>query len=118
MSLEDLKQMAQESHIILKRVDERTDLHGKELRFIREGMANVALIAENTGKMANTLERVTDRAMSALENKSTRDNKFNNLVVVMLGLLLIVAIVSWFKGDFSASIKTDGATFHAGPGGK
>lgn len=111
---EELKSIAQESHVILRRVDERIDSHGKELRLIREGMANVKQIADNTGKMASALERVTDRAMSALEKENKREGVVVTTVIGLLGALLLILMVSFSRTDFSAHISPTEAKVHAG----
>lgn len=112
--MEELKSIAQESHVILKRVDERIDSHGKELRLIREGMANVKQIADNTGKMASALERVTDRAMTALEKENKREGVVITTVIVILGILLLILMVSFSRTDFTAHVTPTETKVHAG----
>lgn len=116
--MKDLEELMRQTHEIVQRIDATTIEHAQSLESITRGIGDMNRIAHNTEKMATSLEKITDRAMTALEGKSSRDYRLQVGTFVLVGVLLIIMVVAWTRSDFSAIVNKEGGAIHAGKGGE
>ena len=100
--MEELKALTREALAILKEVDKRTSLHSSDLHQISENIRPMSNIDANIQRMADTLETITDRAMTALEGKWSVPIKSHLLSIAILGLMFIIGIVAATRTNFNA----------------
>lgn len=90
----------------VNRIDDRTEGHSGNLEQISQSMDAMSRIDTNIERMATTLDKITDRAMTILEGKGVITIKSHLLTlttsIVIVGLMFVIAIVAITKTNFSA----------------
>lgn len=106
---EEIKILVQEALIILKRIDERTNIHSSDLHDISKNMQVMEKIDSNIERIANTLEGVskaaqdiTDKAVSVLSGKGVVSLKSHLLTMSVIGMMFIITIIAITKTNFTA----------------
>lgn len=106
--MEESKTLTREALAILKEIDKRTSAHSSDLHQISENIRPMSNIDTNIQRMADTLETITNRAMTALEGKGSVPLKSHILSIVILGLMFVIGIVAATHTSFNA--ETSGGT--------
>lgn len=100
--MEELKALTREALSILKEIDKRTSAHSNDLHAISENIRPMTNIDANIQRMADTLETITDRAMTALEGKGSVPIKSHIISLIVIGAMFIIGIVAATHTSFSA----------------
>lgn len=100
--MEELKALTREALVILRKIDDRTSGHSTDLHQISENMRTMNSIDSNIQRMADTLEAVTNRAMTVLEGKGVVSIKSHLITICMIGVMFILFAVAVTHTSFNA----------------
>lgn len=104
--MEELKELTREALKILKEIDKRTSVHSSDLHNISESIRPMTNIDANIQRMADTLETITDRAMTALEGKGSVPLRSHILSLLTIAVMFVIGIVAATHTSFNAETSS------------
>ena len=94
---DNVENMTYEILSIVRRIDQRTDDHSGDLHEIASGMSTMSKIDINIQRMADSIEKITQKAFDSMSGRTFISIKAHSITLAIVGAMFLVTIFAITK---------------------